>query len=108
MKLKVLVSVCLLRVRLLRVRLLPLLPVSLSLCVSELLWTAPELLRSPIRGGSFDGDIFSFAIIVQEVISRTPPYAMIDMPAHGERGHMGVHLFCDAVVSVSVSLYLSV
>ncbi|XP_051800334.1 retinal guanylyl cyclase 1-like isoform X2 [Acanthochromis polyacanthus] len=48
----------------------------------ELLWTAPELLRSPVRGGSFPGDVFSFSIIIQEVISRTLPYAMMDMPAH--------------------------
>uniref|UniRef100_A0AAQ5YP74 Guanylate cyclase n=1 Tax=Amphiprion ocellaris TaxID=80972 RepID=A0AAQ5YP74_AMPOC len=48
----------------------------------ELLWTAPELLRSPVRGGSFSGDVFSFSIIIQEVISRTLPYAMMDMPAH--------------------------
>ncbi|XP_028254645.1 guanylyl cyclase GC-E-like [Parambassis ranga] len=48
----------------------------------ELLWTAPELLRNPVRGGSFAGDVFSFSIIVQEVISRTLPYAMMDMPAH--------------------------
>uniref|UniRef100_A0A8C5GRV1 Guanylate cyclase n=1 Tax=Gouania willdenowi TaxID=441366 RepID=A0A8C5GRV1_GOUWI len=48
----------------------------------ELLWTAPELLRNPIQGGSFSGDVFSFSIIIQEVISRTLPYAMMDMPAH--------------------------
>ncbi|KAK5848003.1 hypothetical protein PBY51_005662 [Eleginops maclovinus] len=46
----------------------------------ELLWTAPELLRNPVRGGSFSGDVFSFSIIIQEVISRSPPYAMMDMP----------------------------
>ncbi|KAK2863634.1 hypothetical protein Q5P01_003167 [Channa striata] len=48
----------------------------------ELLWTAPELLRNPAQGGSFAGDVFSFSIITQEVISRTLPYAMMDMPAH--------------------------
>ncbi|KAM9827809.1 retinal guanylyl cyclase 2-like [Neosynchiropus ocellatus] len=48
----------------------------------ELLWTAPELLKNPLRGGTFSGDIFSFSIIIQEVISRTLPYAMMDMPAH--------------------------
>uniref|UniRef100_A0A8D3DKX0 Guanylate cyclase n=1 Tax=Scophthalmus maximus TaxID=52904 RepID=A0A8D3DKX0_SCOMX len=47
-----------------------------------LLWTAPELLRNPVRGGSFAGDVFSFSIIIQEVISRSLPYAMMDMPAH--------------------------
>uniref|UniRef100_UPI0037E71895 retinal guanylyl cyclase 2-like n=1 Tax=Semicossyphus pulcher TaxID=241346 RepID=UPI0037E71895 len=48
----------------------------------ELLWTAPELLRNPVRGGTFPGDVFSFSIIIQEVISRTLPYSMMDMPAH--------------------------
>ncbi|XP_038136383.1 retinal guanylyl cyclase 2-like [Cyprinodon tularosa] len=48
----------------------------------DLLWTAPELLRNPVQAGSFAGDVFSFSIIVQEVISRTLPYAMMDMPAH--------------------------
>uniref|UniRef100_A0A3Q3GZK7 Guanylate cyclase n=1 Tax=Labrus bergylta TaxID=56723 RepID=A0A3Q3GZK7_9LABR len=48
----------------------------------ELLWTAPELLRNPVRGGTFHGDVFSFSIIIQEVISRTLPYSMMDMPAH--------------------------
>ncbi|XP_054609222.1 retinal guanylyl cyclase 2-like isoform X2 [Dunckerocampus dactyliophorus] len=47
----------------------------------DLLWTAPELLRCPVRGGSKAGDVYSFSIIIQEVISRTPPYAMMDMPA---------------------------
>ncbi|XP_075891295.1 retinal guanylyl cyclase 2-like [Nelusetta ayraudi] len=47
----------------------------------ELLWTAPELLRNPVRGGSYAGDVFSFSIIIQEVIVRTLPYAMMDMPA---------------------------
>ncbi|XP_070849751.1 retinal guanylyl cyclase 2-like [Chaetodon trifascialis] len=50
--------------------------------LQELLWTAPELLRKPVRGGSCAGDVFSFSIIIQEVISRTLPYAMMDMPAH--------------------------
>ncbi|XP_077597748.1 retinal guanylyl cyclase 2-like isoform X3 [Stigmatopora nigra] len=47
---------------------------------SDLLWTAPELLRVPVRGGTIAGDVFSFSIIIQEVISRTTPYAMMDMP----------------------------
>lgn len=54
--------------------------------LSDMLWTAPELLRNLVSGGSFAGDVFSFSIIIQEVISRTLPYAMMDMPAHGEGG----------------------
>lgn len=91
--------------------------VSLSTCLSfylsvylsasthllELLWTAPELLRKPIRGGSFAGDVFSFSIIIQEVISRTLPYAMMDMPAHGETGPPPVCLSDELSVCLSVS-----
>ncbi|XP_060230637.1 retinal guanylyl cyclase 2 [Meriones unguiculatus] len=49
----------------------------------ELLWTAPELLRAPggIRLGSFAGDVYSFAIIMQEVIVRGAPFCMMDLPA---------------------------
>uniref|UniRef100_A0AAQ5YI85 Guanylate cyclase n=1 Tax=Amphiprion ocellaris TaxID=80972 RepID=A0AAQ5YI85_AMPOC len=48
----------------------------------DLLWTAPELLRSSSlrRRGTFCGDVYSFAIVVQEVISRSAPFCMLDMP----------------------------
>uniref|UniRef100_A0A673CFY3 Guanylate cyclase n=1 Tax=Sphaeramia orbicularis TaxID=375764 RepID=A0A673CFY3_9TELE len=48
----------------------------------DLLWTAPELLRSSSirKRGTFYGDVYSFAIVVQEVISRSAPYCMLDMP----------------------------
>lgn len=40
------------------------------------LWTAPELLRLPRlpSKGSQLGDIYSFAIIMQEVITRNQPF----------------------------------
>ncbi|XP_048192187.1 retinal guanylyl cyclase 2 [Perognathus longimembris pacificus] len=52
--------------------------------VEELLWTAPELLRAPkgSRLGSFAGDVYSFAIIMQEVMVRGTPFCMMDLPAH--------------------------
>lgn len=48
----------------------------------ELLWTAPEMLRDPNleAKGTFQGDVYSFAIIMQEVISRCAPFCMLDMP----------------------------
>uniref|UniRef100_A0A8C8A7Q9 Guanylate cyclase n=1 Tax=Oryzias sinensis TaxID=183150 RepID=A0A8C8A7Q9_9TELE len=48
----------------------------------NLLWTAPELLRNLNlrRKGSFPGDVYSFAIIMQEVVSRSAPFCMLDMP----------------------------
>ncbi|XP_028038507.1 uncharacterized protein LOC114249220 isoform X1 [Bombyx mandarina] len=47
----------------------------------ELLWTAPELIREAREGGGWlatqSGDVFSFAIIMQEVIVRGEPYCML-------------------------------
>ncbi|KAL4659930.1 retinal guanylyl cyclase 2-like [Arapaima gigas] len=47
------------------------------------LWTAPELLRDPVleMKGTFQADVYSFSIIMQEVISRNAPFCMLDMPA---------------------------
>ncbi|KAM3857529.1 LOW QUALITY PROTEIN: retinal guanylyl cyclase 2 [Diretmus argenteus] len=49
----------------------------------ELLWTAPELLRSGHLGvhGTLPGDVYSFAIIMQEVVMRAPPFCMLDLSA---------------------------
>ena len=40
------------------------------------LWTAPELLRLKTRptNGTQKGDVYSFAIILQEIIYRAAPY----------------------------------
>uniref|UniRef100_A0A3P9QH61 Guanylate cyclase n=1 Tax=Poecilia reticulata TaxID=8081 RepID=A0A3P9QH61_POERE len=48
----------------------------------DLLWSAPELLRDPSlrRKGTFFGDVYSFSIIVQEIVSRSSPFCMLDMP----------------------------
>lgn len=43
---------------------------------SDKLWTAPEFLRmldAPMQG-SLEGDLFSFAIIIQEILCRDRPY----------------------------------
>uniref|UniRef100_H2ZS04 Guanylate cyclase n=1 Tax=Latimeria chalumnae TaxID=7897 RepID=H2ZS04_LATCH len=51
----------------------------------ELFWTAPELLRELelTRKGTFKGDVYSFAIILQEVVVRGPPYCMLGLTAEG-------------------------
>ncbi|XP_053363646.1 retinal guanylyl cyclase 2 isoform X2 [Clarias gariepinus] len=48
----------------------------------DLFWTAPELLRDPenTRRGTFKGDVYSFAIILQEVVVRGAPYCMLGLP----------------------------
>ena len=44
----------------------------------KLLWTAPELLRLPEHDrpqyGTKSGDVFSFAILMQEILYRAAPY----------------------------------
>ncbi|XP_054830463.1 retinal guanylyl cyclase 2-like [Eublepharis macularius] len=49
----------------------------------ELLWTAPELLRDPAMfpNGTLKGDVYSFAIVAQEVVLRGPPYCTSDISA---------------------------
>uniref|UniRef100_A0AAY4C7W9 Guanylate cyclase n=1 Tax=Denticeps clupeoides TaxID=299321 RepID=A0AAY4C7W9_9TELE len=50
----------------------------------ELLWTAPEILRGPCPGlqGSLPADVYSFAIVMQEVVLRGPPFCMMELSAH--------------------------
>ncbi|ELU18794.1 hypothetical protein CAPTEDRAFT_180115 [Capitella teleta] len=47
---------------------------------SALMWTSPELLREvvPPPKGTQKGDVYSFAIILQEIIYRYPPYGTPD------------------------------
>lgn len=33
--------------------------------------------------GTYKGDVYSFAIVMQEVISRSAPFCTLDMPAKG-------------------------
>ena len=51
----------------------------------DLLWTAPELLRqqSPPPYGSQPGDVFSFAIILQELLFHTSPYFSTELTPKG-------------------------
>lgn len=42
-----------------------------------LLWKAPELLRNPNICGTQKGDVYAFAIILYEVISRRGPFGQI-------------------------------
>ncbi|CAH8532669.1 unnamed protein product [Schistosoma rodhaini] len=49
----------------------------------EWLWTAPEHLREEtnIYTGSPKGDVYSFAIVMQEIITRDEPYGMLGLTA---------------------------
>ncbi|XP_061537239.1 retinal guanylyl cyclase 2 isoform X2 [Phycodurus eques] len=48
----------------------------------DLFWTAPEFLRdlTSSRKGTYKGDVYSFSIILQEVVVRGPPYCMLGLP----------------------------
>ena len=49
-----------------------------ALCMSELLWTAPELLKLDAShwplAGTQEGDVYSYGIILQEIWTRTLPF----------------------------------
>ncbi|XP_048885657.1 retinal guanylyl cyclase 2-like [Brienomyrus brachyistius] len=49
----------------------------------DYLWTAPELLRNPVlqKKGTYQGDVYSFSIILQEVVTRNTPFCMLHMPS---------------------------
>ena len=49
----------------------------------SLFWVAPEHLRKkdPLISGSQKGDVYSFAIIIQEIVTRTEPYDTDSMPS---------------------------
>lgn len=52
---------------------------------TDLFWTAPEFLRdlASSRKGTYKGDVYSFSIILQEVVVRGPPYCMLGLSAEG-------------------------
>jgi len=57
----------------------------LVLSFTELLWTAPEILRQKRKHytGSPKGDVYSFAIIVHELETRNLPYSECHLESEG-------------------------
>jgi len=54
------------------------------LLLAELLWTAPEVLRNDdLSGATNKADVYSFSIIMQEVIIRSYPFEMLDKSYEG-------------------------
>lgn len=54
---------------------------------ADLLWTAPELLRhaSLKKKGTQPGDVYSFGIILQEVVVRGEPFCMLALTPEGSQ-----------------------
>ena len=62
---------------------------------ADLLWTSPELLRmaNPPLGGTKEGDVYAFGIILQEIILLDQPYSMF---VHKEsKGELAGVCWCD-------------
>jgi len=59
------------------------------------LWTAPELLRMTNRpiNGTQKGDVYSFAIILQEIAFRAMPYFVNADHPHGTKRYYYNFLF---------------
>lgn len=57
-----------------------------SFYLTDLLWTAPELLRDVNlrKKGTQPGDVYSFGIIMQEVIVRGEPFCMLALSPEGK------------------------
>jgi len=61
-----------------------------------LLWTAPELLRMNKRPakGTQKGDIYSYGVILQEVICRRPAfYYNMEYSENSPKGHLSLLFF---------------
>jgi hypothetical protein len=67
----------------------------LSYYIAELLWTAPELLRDEHlrKHGTQPGDVYSFAIIMQELLVRGEPYFMLSLSPEGTKQVLGLFGF---------------
>lgn len=70
----------------------------------DLLWKAPELLRNshaPIKGTQ-EGDIYSFAIILFEIIGRKGPYGGVYLEPKGKLQE--IQLACASGLSKNLEL----
>ena len=73
---------------------------------SNMLWTAPELLRSltaRTRYGTQKGDIYSLGVILQEIIYRARPFFDQAGSPKGKKNHSDFY-----VVSLKTIVFLNI
>ena len=62
---------------------------------SEYFWTAPELLRTPVIDRPVNGtkaaDVFSFAIVLHEILCRCMPYSDAEKSPKGSNNDDHCH-----------------
>jgi hypothetical protein len=79
-------------------------------CSKRLLWKAPELLRNhnpPLRGTQ-KGDVFSFGIILYEIIGRKGPWGdlLYTMSPKGNTKLFVFHLFYQQMPCANIELVI--
>ena len=82
----------------------------LPLSPTDLMWTAPELLRDSDAppGGTQKGDVYSFALTLYEVYSRSGPFGDIELTPRGEwRKATKYYIEKDSVVLWTFVMYKS-
>lgn len=72
--------------------------------MKDLFWKAPELLRDPhaLIRGTQEGDIYSFAIILFEIIGRKGPYGGVNLEPKGKYIGCVSHRICRIVIVVVI------
>ena len=65
---------------------------TMSFLFLEQLWTAPELLRSPdsFPRGTQKADVYSYGIMLQEILLRTVPYGDVNLDPPGKYVRSGL------------------
>ena len=56
-----------------------------KIVATDLIWTAPEHLRTAFPGQSQKGDVYSYAIILHEIVLQSGPFGNTELTPEGLR-----------------------